>query len=34
MGALVLMQSPSQVGNLDTRTVVDGQQRLTVLWGM
>lgn len=31
MGALVLMQSPSQVGDLDTRTVVDGQQRLTTL---
>jgi len=31
MGALVLMQSPSRVGALDTRTVVDGQQRLTTL---
>ena len=31
MGALVLMQSPSQVGDLDTRTIVDGQQRLTTL---
>ena len=31
MGALVLMQSPSQVGYLDTRTVVDGQQRLITL---
>ena len=31
MGALVLMQSPSQVGDLDTRTVVDGQRRLTTL---
>ena len=31
MGALVLMQSPSRVGDLETHMVVDGQQRLTTL---
>jgi len=31
MGALVLMQQPSNRGDLDVRTVVDGQQRLITL---
>lgn len=31
MGTLVLMQQQSQVGDLDARTVVDGQQRLMTL---
>ena len=31
MGALVLMQSPRQVGDLGTRTVVDGHHAASAL---
>lgn len=31
LGAIVLQQQPSEIGNLTVRTVIDGQQRLTTL---
>lgn len=31
LGAIVVQQQPSEIGNLTVRTVIDGQQRLTTL---